>query len=452
MSCHILVVDNDPEVRENLVNALTDRQYPCHSAGDGEHALEIIRTNNIDLLIVDLRTPSRSGIEILERVSEISPRTLTIITAAYGSLETAIDALRKGAVDYLLKPLDYHDVLWRVERIWKVQQLLLENQYLKKEVHAKYNQNLIIGKSPSIQRILKLIDKVASSNSNIIITGKSGTGKELVARAIHQASPRASAPFVPINCGSIPDTLFESELFGFKKGSFTGAVMDKDGVFRAANSGTLFLDEVGETPIHTQVKLLRAIESKEIKPLGSSSFIHVDVRILSATNKDLRREIEEGNFREDLYYRLNIIEINMPPLSERKEDIPLLVDHFIRKYNEELKRKVIGVDNDTMRVLMNYQWKGEVRELENFIERAVLLCEKDYITLADLPPHAYTNISTDYPDDLKTAVKNFEHQHIAAILRRVNNDKNKAAEILGIGLSSLYRKIDELGIELEQLL
>jgi len=306
----------------------------------------------------------------------------------------------------------------------------------------------IIGASPAMKHIYQLIDKVANSSSNILITGKSGTGKELVARAIHQRSPRATAPFVPINCGAIPETLFESELFGFKKGSFTGATTDKEGVFRAAHGGTLFLDEVGEIPIHTQVKLLRAIETKEIKPLGSSTALHVDVRVLSATNKDLRKEIEEGNFREDLFYRLNIIEIHLPSLSERKEDIPLLVNHFIRKYNQELKRKVQGIDPETMKILMNYKWKGEVRELENIIERAVLLCESDCICPRDLPPYAQTELIADFPDDLKTSVKNFERQHILTILKRVDNDKNKCAQLLGIGLSSLYRKIEELEIKL----
>jgi len=329
-----------------------------------------------------------------------------------------------------------------------LQQILLENQFLKQEIHSKYNQNTIIGESPAIQNIYKMIEKVANSSSNILISGKSGTGKELVARAIHQNSLRANAPFIPINCGAIPENLFESELFGFKKGAFTGATMDKDGVFRAANGGTLFLDEVGEIPVHIQVKLLRAIEEKEIKPIGCPSSIKVDVRVLSASNKDLLNEIEEGNFREDLYYRLNIIEIHLPSLSERRDDIPLLVNHFINKYNQELKRKVMGVDNATMKVLMNYKWKGEVRELENVIERAVLLCEDSYITLKDLPPHAATGVAVEYADDLKTSVHNFEKQHILAILKRVDNDKNRCAELLGIGLSSLYRKIDELGIKL----
>jgi len=371
----ILIADDERELRDALCTVLSEEGFDCKVAGDGEEAIKLIEEENFDILIADIKMPKRNGIEVLEKVNQISPKTVTIIITAYATVETAIEALRRGAVDYLIKPVDFDEVIMRVKRIRQYQQLNLEVQYLRKEVHAKFNENLIIGKSTAMQNVFQLIKKVANSNSNVLITGKSGTGKELVARAIHQASPRANAPFIPINCGAIPENLFESELFGFKKGSFTGATMDKDGVFRAANGGTLFLDEVGEIPVHIQVKLLRAIESKEIKPLGSNYSVKVDVRVLSATNKNLQKEIEEGNFREDLYYRLNIIEIHLPSLSERREDIPLLVEHFIRKYNKELKRKVRGVDNETMKVLMNYQWKGEVRELENMIERAVLLCE-----------------------------------------------------------------------------
>lgn len=448
MNSRILIADSDNEVRESLSAVLTENGFDCRKAADGEEVIRQIREDNFDILIVDIRLPKWDGIQLLDKVSKFSPKTMTMVITASATVETAIEALRRGAVDYLIKPLDYQDVVMRVNKMRRLQQVLLENQYLKQEIHSKFNQNLIIGESAAIKQIYTMINKVARSSSNILITGKSGTGKELVARAIHQNSPRADAPFVPINCGAIPENLFESELFGFKKGAFTGAMMDKDGVFRAANGGTLFLDEVGEIPVHIQVKLLRAIEEKEIKPIGTPSSFKVDVRVLSATNKDLQKEIEEGNFREDLYYRLNIIDIHLPSLSERRDDIPLLVNHFIRKYNQELKRKVLGVDNETMKALMNYKWKGEVRELENIIERAVLLCESDYITLKDLPPHACSGVPVEYADDLKTSVRNFEKQHILSILKRVDNDKNRCAEILGIGLSSLYRKIDELDIKL----
>lgn len=448
MNGRILIADSDKFLMDSLSLTLSERGFITEIAADGEKAIDMVRRGNYDIMVIDVKLPKWNGIDVLEKVSEISPKTFSIVTTDCATTDTAISALRRGAVDYLVKPLDPEDLILRIEKIQKFQQLLLENQYLKKEIHTKFNQNNIIGKSTAMQEVFLLIEKVANSSSNILISGRSGTGKELVARAIHKNSSRANAPFIPINCSAIPDNLFESELFGFKKGSFTGAITDKDGVFKAANGGTLFLDEVGEIPVHIQVKLLRAIEMKEIKPIGSASLVRVDARILSATNKDLVREIEEGNFREDLYYRLNIVEIHLPSLEERKDDIPLLVDYFIRKYNRELKRKVLGVDNETMRAFTNYRWRGEVRELENVIERAVLLCDGDYITLKDLPHNVFSKVSTQYPDELKAAVKNFEKQHILSILKRTNNDKSKCAEILGIGLSSLYRKIDELGITL----
>ncbi|MDD5764936.1 MAG: sigma-54 dependent transcriptional regulator [Candidatus Marinimicrobia bacterium] len=448
MNSKILIADNDTTTRQSLGEFLSSKGYDCAMTADSKEAIDFVQSDNFDILLADVKMPKWNGTDILEEIQKYSPRTLTVMTTDSATVESAIEALRKGAVDYLIKPLDMEDLHLRLKKIAKIQQVLLENQYLRKEVHSIFNQNIIIGDSSAMKNVYHMIEKVANSSSNILITGKSGTGKELVARSIHQNSPRAGAPFVAINCGAIPETLFESELFGFKKGSFTGATMDKEGVFRAANGGTLFLDEVGEIPIHIQVKLLRAIEEKEIKPIGSASSVHVDARVLSSTNRDLLKEIEEGNFREDLFYRLNIIEIHLPPLSERKEDIPVLIEHFVRKYNHELKRKVLGVDNQTMKILMNYKWKGEVRELENMIERAVLLCESEYISSKDLPPHAVgSEIGMDYPDDLKASVRNFEKQHIINILGRVNNDKNKCAEILGIGLSSLYRKIEELEIK-----
>jgi len=447
MNSNILIADTDKDLTQTLSSVLSRVGFNCKIANVGKDAIKFTKQYNFDILIVNVTMPQWSGLEILEKTSKISPKTLVVMITENATVESALEALRKGAVDYFIKPLDIEAFTLRIKKIKKFQQVLLENHYLRQEIHTNFNFNKIIGDSAAIQDIFHMINKVAHSSSNILITGRSGTGKELVARAIHQSSNRAKAPFVPINCSAIPVTLFESELFGFKKGSFTGAFMDKDGVFKAANGGTLFLDEVGEIPLNIQVKLLRAIESKEIKPIGSPGIVKVDVRILSATNRDLEKEIEEGNFREDLYYRLNIVELPLPALKTRRDDIPLLVDHFIHKYNKELKRNVLGADNETMKALINYEWKGEVRELENVIERAVLLCDTEYITLKDLPPNANIDCSTKYHDDLKLSVRNFERQHIMSILRRVEHDKNKCAEILNIGLSSLYRKIDELGIK-----
>jgi transcriptional regulator with PAS, ATPase and Fis domain len=299
-----------------------------------------------------------------------------------------------------------------------------------------------------MKQVFKLIEKVAVTKGNVLITGKSGTGKELVAKAIHYNSERAANPFVAINCGAIVDTLMESEFFGHIKGSFTGAVRDKDGHFKMANGGTLFLDEVGDIPPHLQVKLLRAIEESEILPVGGTTPIKIDVRIIAATNRNLLEDMENGLFRDDLYYRLNVVEIKLPSLTERREDIPLLVEHFIKKYNAELKRNVINADNDTMRILMNYPWKGGIRELENIIERALILSDGDYICKEDLPSNLLdTEYAGPVPDKLKEAVASFEREHIVNILKRTLNNKDEAAQLLGISLSSLYRKMDELKIK-----
>ncbi len=448
MNSNILIAEPDKETREIIAQTLNDIGFQCKLATDGEKALEMVQKYNFDILILNVNLKKWSGLNVLEKICKISPKTLSIILSDTASTESAVEALRQGAIDYFVKPIDPETLRIRIKKIKKFQTLLLENHYLRQEVHSKFQQNKMIGSSPAMQKVFKMVDKVANSTSNVLITGKSGTGKEVVARSIHNNSPRKDKPFVPINCGAIPENLFESELFGIKKGSFTGATMDKDGVFKASNGGTLFLDEVGEIPLHIQVKLLRAIEGKEIKPIGSPNSIKINTRILSATNRNLTQEIENGNFREDLYYRLNIIEIKLPSLKERREDIPMLVDHFIHKYNKELNRNVLGVDNETMKILMNYEWKGEVRELENIIERAVLLCETEYVTIAELPPHTCTELTLNYPDDLKESVRNFERQHIMSIMRREGNDKNKCAKALNIGLSSLYRKIDELEIKL----
>jgi transcriptional regulator with PAS, ATPase and Fis domain len=297
--------------------------------------------------------------------------------------------------------------------------------------------------------VFQLIRKVSVTKGNVLITGKSGTGKELVARAIHFNSPRKNKRFVAINCGAIVGTLMESEFFGHRKGSFTGAIIDRDGYFKTANQGTLFLDEVGDIPVPLQGKLLRAIEEEEIYPVGATNPIKVDVRIIAATNRELGKEVERGNFREDLFYRLNVVEIPLQSLTDRKQDIPLLIQHFVQKYNRELNRKVKGTDNTTMRILRNHDWRGGIRELENVIERAIILCEGEYITQTDLPPNMIKNDDEDKaPMRLKDAVAFFERQHLIQALEKTSNNKEETANLLGISLSSLYRKMDELKIDL----
>ena len=447
MSGRILIVDDESTIRETLSLVLKEEKYECDLAENGAEGLKRVKEKNFDLIITDLKMPEMGGLELMEKVKTISPKTSVMIITAYASLESAIQALRLGAYDYIIKPLDFDDVILRIKRLMDHRELLNENEYLRKEVQEKFSVSNIIGESEPMQDVFNLIRKVAATKGNVLITGKSGTGKELVARAIHYNSPRQTKRFVAINCGAIVDNLMESELFGHKKGSFTGAVRDKEGLFKVADGGTLFLDEVGEIPLHLQVKLLRAIETGEFIPVGDTIPQKVNVRIIAATNRNLEEEVEKGKFRDDLYYRLNVVEINLPPLAERKEDIPLLINHFIRKYNRELNRQITGMDEETKRILMNYEWKGGIRELENVIERALILSEGEIITRKDLPPNLMKlEPAPEASLRLKDAVADFEKQHIEQVLKANQGNKEAVAKILDISLSSLYRKIDELGV------
>ena len=448
MKANILVVDDEQAIRDALRMVLDEEGYVTQAAGDGKEAMDLINKSDFDIVITDLKMPEMDGMSLIRQIQQICPQTSVIIITAHGSLESAIEALRIGAYDYILKPFDFDDVLYKIKRLIKQKELVLENQALRHEVEQKYSFSNIVGQSPQMKKIFELIKKVANTKGNVLITGSSGTGKELVARAIHYNSNRKNKPFVAINCGAIVGNLMESEFFGHKKGSFTGAVRDKDGHFKMANDGTLFLDEIGDIPLHLQVKLLRAIEENEILPVGGNTPIKTDVRIIAATNRNLEEDLEKGTFRDDLYYRLNVVEIRLPSLNERREDIPLLVKHFIDKYNTELNRNIKNADNETMRTLLNYSWKGGIRELENVIERALILCEGEYITRRDLPPNM-TDIDyeADIPDRMKDAAAAFEKKHIISILKRTENNKEEAAKILDISLSSLYRKMDELNIK-----
>ncbi len=448
MKANILIVDDERTIRDSLNVVLKEEGYGTAVASTGKEALRHAEEQSFDLIITDLKMPEMDGMELLRKCRKMCPQTFIIIITAHGSLESAIEALRIGAYDYILKPFDFDDVLLKIRRMLRHKELIRENQILRQEIEEKFDFSNIIGQSPGMKEVFRLIRKVAKTKGNVLITGKSGTGKELVAKAIHYNSDRAGKPFIAINCGAIVDTLLESEFFGHKKGSFTGAVRDKEGHFKLANGGTLFLDEIGDIPLHLQVKLLRAIEESEILPVGGTTTIKTDIRIIAATNRNLLEEIEAGNFRDDLYYRLNVVEIKLPSLNERRDDIPLLVDHFIKKYNRELNRHVISVDNETMRILMNYPWKGGIRELENIIERALILSEGNYITPEDLPVNLLEASHTAFiPDKLKDAVAQFERSHIQNVLKRTENNKEESAKLLGISLSSLYRKMDELQIK-----
>ena len=452
MAERILVVDDEKIIRESLSFILEKEGYEVSEASNGVEALKQLKQKPVDIVLTDLEMPEMKGIELLERVTQQFPETFVMIITAYGSLETAIAALHNGAYDYILKPVEFDDVLHRIRRLIEHRQLARENSLLRQELHRQYDFDAIVGKSPSMQVIFERIKKVSQTDRTVLITGKSGTGKELVARAIHFNGSRKGSRFVAVNCGAIVETLFESELFGHKKGSFTGATADKDGLFKAAHKGTLFLDEVSEIPYHLQVKLLRAVEQKEILPVGMSDPIQVDVRIIAATNKNLRNRMEEGKFRDDLYYRLNVVEIHVPSLSERPEDIPPLVQHFVQDYKMQMGKNVKGLTNEAMNALMAYQWKGEVRELQNIIERALIFSEDEYIGLEHLPEHVQSTVTgKEAPrfhtgSSLKDALKEFERQYIKRTLEQCQNDREKTAKVLGIGASSLYRKIDDLGI------
>jgi len=373
-----------------------------------------------------------------------------VIITAYGSIDTAIAALRKGAVDYILKPVEFDELIVKITRLLSSRRLTVENKLLRGELHRQYNFDQIIGQSAAMQRIFDTIKKVAATDGTVLITGKSGTGKELVARAIHFNSPRSTRPFVAVNCGAVVETLFESELFGHRRGAFTGATMDKEGFFKAADGGTIFLDEVSEIPLHLQVKLLRAIELKEVTPVGMSMPISVDVRIIASTNKNLHKEVEAGRYREDLFYRLNIVEISLPSLTERVDDIPILVQHFVTKYSREMRKEIHGVDTDVMKCLVGHSWKGEIRELENIIERAVIFAEGTIVTKKELPAFFDQRTDAVYSFDarrsMKEAVDDFERQYISHVLRTNQYNKELTAKALKISLSSLYRKLEELNV------
>jgi len=447
----ILVVDDNEVLRETLVIYLRSKDYECFEAGNGKEALMMLQKDSYDIVITDIEMPEMNGIELLKKASHIYPMTMFIIITGFGSMETAVEALREGAYDYITKPLNFDDIFLKIEKLLSHKRLMMENQNLRMELNRQYNFHNIVGESEAMKKVFEQIQKVSMSDSNVLISGRSGTGKELVARAIHFNSKRSLMRFVPINCAAIPENLFESELFGYLKGAFTGAFKNKKGFFQAADKGTLFLDEIVEIPIHIQVKLLRALEEKEIIPVGSTNPIKVNARIIGATNRVIEDEVEKGKFREDLYYRLNIVQIRLPSLSERKEDIPVLIKHFINKYNKEMNKKVLRVDNEVMNILLNHRWQGEVRELENIIERAMIFCEDDIITVNELPINMLKrkkHKDFDFPKELKKALNLFEKNHILKILEKNNYHRKKTAIELGIGESSLYRKLNNYEINL----
>lgn len=444
---HVLIVDDEPLIRETLAEYLGQEGFAVVPCADGEEALARAREQAFDVALCDVQLPGIDGIELLQRLLKISPTTSVLLITAYATVESAVEAFQRGAHDYLMKPLLLDEVLGKIRRLLDYRDLFLENQWLRRELNRSEQSDPIIGRSHAMQRVLEMVRKVAPTPSTVLLVGESGTGKELIARAIHQQGPGAEARFIPVNCAAIPADLLENQLFGHRKGAFTGADRDQVGVFVHAGGGTVFLDEIGELTSATQAKLLRAIDQKEILPVGANEPLRVGARVLAATNKDLTKEVEQGRFREDLYYRLNVVTISLPPLRDRREDIPDLVEFLLVKHARALGKRITGVTHETMQLLLACRWKGNVRELENALQRAIILGEGPLLTPSDLPPDlAPVEGDPALVDRLDEAVKRFEKQHIERILRQ-SPDKKEAARRLEMGLSSLYRRIAELGIE-----
>jgi DNA-binding NtrC family response regulator len=446
----VLIVEDEPLMRSIIVQLARSESYEVFEAASAETAFGIFEKEKIDLAILDLNlTSGGSGLELLKRMRAIDPEMMGIIVTAYASVESAVEALHEGAYDYITKPFANEHLKAVVGKALEAKALFRENRYLRQELREKYRFENIIGKGDAIEQVFRMMEKVARTDSSVLITGESGTGKELVARAIHFTSERSAGRFLPINCGALPENLLESELFGYKKGAFTGAGQDKLGLLKAADKGTVFFDEIGELPLLLQVKLLRALQERECYPLGSNDPVSFDVRVLCATNKNLDAEAKAGRFREELLYRINVININLPPLRDRKDDIPLLANHFLRKSEKSLGRIALRFSKGAMRLLINYPWPGNVRELENTIERAAILAETDVIHSHDLPDKLRSP-STAAVANLESSgltLEELEREHIKRVLEKTEGDKAKAAQVLGIHLSTLYRKVQRYRLD-----
>ena len=444
----ILIVDDEKSQREQLSGFLKKQGFNVTTAELGMEAISLCKDKSFEVALIDLKMPGMDGIELLKKLKESNPEIQVIMMTAYGSVDTAVDAMKLGAYHYVNKPINLEELKLNINKALEGYHILVENKYLKEQLEEKYKDIHIIGNSKAIKEVLSTVSRVAKTKSTVLVKGASGTGKELVARAIHALSDRADQRFIPVSCAALPETLFESELFGHERGAFTGAIKRREGRFELADGGTLFLDEVGDIPLETQVKLLRVIESQEFDRLGGKETLKVDVRIISATNQDLERKIREKSFREDLYYRLNVISILIPPLRERKEDILLLVDHFIKKANQKCGRAIKGITPEVKDIILNYDWPGNVRELENVIERGVVLSRTDVIDKGDLPYFGLvSDKSFEHVPPVSLSLKDVEKDHILRVLKEANWNLNKAAEILGIHRNTLRLKMREYGIE-----
>ena len=449
MPTTILIVEDEKNAREGLREALQSPAYTILLAENGFQAEEIIRDKAVDLVLSDLKMPGMTGLDLLKKVQVISPPTIFIIITAYGTVDSAVEAIKEGAYDYLTKPINLDQLELLIARSLKRKELEAENIYLKEQLQKRYGLENMIGHSRAMERIFELIRQISPSSCTVLITGDSGTGKELVARAIHQLSPRKDKPFIPIHCAALSPSLLESELFGHERGAFTGAISQKKGKFEIADGGTIFLDEISEIPLEIQVKLLRFLEMREFERVGGTRTIKVDIRFLAASNANLEPLVQEGRLREDLYYRLNVVRIKLPTLRERREDIPLLVNTFIGEFSRANRKKVTAITPRALQMLQAYNWPGNIRELKNCVESMVVLTKKTVLGVEDLP----ARFQTEKPPELSALsslnIKTMEKELVRNALAQSSGNKRQAAELLGISRRTLYRKMEEYGLKFQ---
>ena len=449
----ILLIDDEQTQLLSLKSYLSKRKFKVYTAENGKKGFEIIQNNLVDIVFTDFRMPEWSGFDVVEKFKAFNPEIELVVMTAFGTIEDAVSIMKAGAYDYINKPIDLDELDALIERINEKKILVRENKELKEQLCTKFNFDTVVSQSGNMQDVLSVASRVAESKATVLISGESGTGKELIAKAIHYSSKRKTKPFVTVNVASLSENLLESELFGHEKGAFTGAINSRIGRFEQADGGTIFIDEVSEIPLHLQVKLLRAVQFSEVQKVGSNSVTTVDVRILAATNKNLEELISKDLFREDLFYRLNVVSINLPPLRKRKEDIPLLVDFFINKYSDENKKQLKGITKEALDELMRYNFPGNIRELENIIERALVLTRNEYITKKDLPSqiNAVSEKSLLNPYDINEGyeekVKAFERELITEALARSNGNQSAAARMLKITERHLRSRLERLGLK-----
>jgi len=443
----ILVVDDEPAIRSGLAEVLREEGYEVDEAGDAQSALTRLRDELVDLICTDVRMPGMDGLELVERVKRESPETEVIVITGFASLQSAVDAVKRGAEDYLAKPFDLDEVRLTVKRTLEKKALRDRQSRLERRVQHLSPGPSLLGKSAAFQRSVQLLDRVAPTDSTVLILGETGTGKELVAREIHRRSPRSAEPFIPINCGALPDTLLESELFGYAKGAFTGADKPTQGLFEAADRGTLFLDEIGNISLSMQSRLLRVLETSELLRLGERKVRRIDVRIVAATNADLKKAVERGGFRQDFYYRLRVLSLELPPLRDRMDDLPMLAEHFLEAFGRRFGKKIGGFSAPALAALQAHTWPGNIRELENAVEHAAILCVTPLVELEDLPGELREKAAgAGAPNAGPLTLGDLERQHILHVLRECGGHRGRTADVLGINRRTLYRKLLEFGV------